>query len=120
MDWLNAVDESVRGQLHELNETNWKRLRTELHARDARLDTRFADLLREIDTRFAQIDTRFIRIDGRFTQTDALFGAQESRFEAKLESRLGEFHSSLVRWMVGLWLSTAAATILTIIGLKLV
>lgn len=57
VDWLNAVDKSVRNQLIELNERNWERLRAELDARDARLDARFAGF----EVRFTQFETRLMK-----------------------------------------------------------
>jgi hypothetical protein len=97
VDWLNAVDDSVRSQLLELNERNWERLRAELDARDARLDVRFA----AIDGQFAEFAAR---LDVRFAQEREYFG-----------DRLAGVETRLTRWMVGLWLTT----LLTIIGLRL-
>lgn len=101
MDWLNAVDDSVRTQLLELNERNWDRLRAEFDARDARLDLRFA----AIDGQFAEFAAR---LDVRFAQERDYFGGPLAAVETRL-----------IRWMVGLWVTTTLTTILTMVGLKL-
>ncbi len=49
VDWFNAVDSTYQNQLRELNELNWQRFRTELHAAiaqsEARLTGNFSEKL---------------------------------------------------------------------------
>jgi hypothetical protein len=46
VDWFNAVDETYRTQLRDINDLNWQRFQ-------AAMDARFAD------QRFAEVDGRF-------------------------------------------------------------
>ncbi len=49
VDWFNAVDSTYQNQLRELNELNWQRFRSELHAAiatsEARLTEKFGEKL---------------------------------------------------------------------------
>ncbi len=105
VEWLNAVDESVRGQLLELNERNWDRLRAELGARDARFDARLASMETQTNSRFVELAAQF---DSRLVQMGA-----------HVESRIGGVETRLMRWMVGLWLTSVLTTVLAMLGLKL-
>lgn len=77
VDWFNAVDDTYRTQLRELNELNWKRF-------EAAMDARFAAFELKMDRRFSAVDARF------------------AEFEVRIERRFAE----QTRWMVGLWLAT--------------
>ena len=77
MDWFNAVDDTYRTQLRELNELSWQRFQ-------AAMDARFAAADLKMEQRFAAVDARF------------------GEFETKLERRF----TDQTRWLVGLWLAT--------------
>jgi hypothetical protein len=57
VDWFNAVDETYRSQLKELNDLNWNRFEAGMDARFAefelRMDRRFSALELKIERRFA-------------------------------------------------------------------
>jgi len=88
VDWFNAVDQTYRNDLRELNELNFARF-------DAKLEQRFAQARAQTDQRFAEFE---VKIERRFTE-----------LEVRLERRLGE----QTRWMFVAW----ATQIVTIIGL---
>ena len=91
VDWFNAVDDTYRTQLHELNELNWKRFEAAMDARFAAADLRMEQRFGAVGERFASLDVRFARFDARFAE-----------FEARIERRFTEH----ARWMLGLWLAT--------------
>jgi hypothetical protein len=88
VDWFNAVDDTYRTQLRDLNELNWNRFQ-------AAMDARFAEFEGKMDRRFAEVDAK---MDRKFAEVDVRF----SSFEAKIERRFTEN----TRWMLGLWLAT--------------
>jgi hypothetical protein len=54
VNWFNAVDETYRGDLRALNETNFARF-------DAKLEQRFAERDARFEARFAQIEVALAR-----------------------------------------------------------
>jgi hypothetical protein len=88
VDWFNAVDDTYRTQLRDLNELNWNRFQ-------AAMDARFAEFEGKMDRRFAEVDAK---MDRKFAEVDVRF----SSFEAKIERRFTEN----TRWMLGFWLAT--------------
>ena len=84
VNWFNAVDDTYRNQLRELNELNWERFRAELRAEGAairaEMDKRFAVLGTEMDKRFTEMDKRFTEMDKRFTDVDKRFTDVDKRF----------------------------------------
>jgi hypothetical protein len=58
VEWLNQVDATYRGDLRELNETNFARF-------DAKVEQRFAQSDGKWEQRFAQIDVRFAAFEAR-------------------------------------------------------
>jgi phosphate uptake regulator len=63
VNWFNAVDETYRNQLRELNELNWERFRSELRAVEASIRA-------EMDKRFSAVDLRFAAVDARLDGID--------------------------------------------------
>jgi len=98
LDWFKSVDQTYRNDLRELNELNFTRF-------DARFEQRLAEFDAKWGSQFATIDGRFIAIDGRFIAMDA-----------KLEQRLAELKSDLIKWMFAFWVPTALGIIGTAVA----
>jgi len=132
VDWLNAVDQSYRADLRELNELNFARF-------DAKLEQRIAEVRSEIGglgAKFESLDAKVggleVRIGGLETKVgalDAKFGVLEAKIEgmdaksaglfAKLEATLDakisaagerQAHFLMLGWvtllvpiLIGLW-----------------
>jgi hypothetical protein len=90
VDWFNAVDDTYRADLRELNERNFARF-------DAKVEQRFAEFDAKWERRFAETDTKWER---RFAETDT-----------KWERRLAELESRLTWRMFAFWAPTALAVI---------
>jgi CRP-like cAMP-binding protein len=88
VDWFNAVDDTYRTQLRELNELNWNRFQ-------AAMDGRFAASDLKMEQRFAGMEARL------------------AEFEVKLERRFGD----QTKWLVGVWLGTVIPIAGMILGL---
>ncbi len=117
VDWFNAVDDTYRTQLRDLNELNWNRFQAAMDARfaasDLKMEERFAALKAAFD---AKMDERFGAVDARFTAMDARFTAMDARFaefEVRVERRLGD----QTKWLVGVWLGTVIPIAGMILGL---
>ncbi|MEX1185002.1 MAG: hypothetical protein WEA80_00245 [Gemmatimonadaceae bacterium] len=135
VDWFNAVDDTYRTQLHELNELNWNRFQAAMDARFAvfelKMEQGFAALKEafdaKIDQRFGAVDARFTAVDARFTAMDdrsaasdlkleqrlASMQTQMAEFEVRVERRLGD----QTKWLVGIWLGTVIPIAGMILGL---
>jgi hypothetical protein len=77
VNWFNAVDATYRGDLRDLNESNFARF-------DARMGERVAELRAEM----AQLETRL-----------------NTRLGQGMD-RLGQVKSDLLKWMLTFWVST--------------
>jgi hypothetical protein len=99
VDWFNAVDTTYRGELKELNETNFARFDAKLEQRLAQVQTHLESRIdRKLDSEvathaFAQLNFRLDRI--------------VAEWDAKLERRLGE----QTRWLLLAWGTLFAAII---------
>jgi len=131
VDWFNAVDETYRNQLKEINELSWERFKAHLDARIAELRTEWrtematlgAGLREELrkglagsDEKFAGIDARFAAIDAKFAAIDAKFAVTDGKIVAMGASLQNEFHHELrelFKWMVIFW----STTMISLIGL---
>jgi len=136
VDWFNAVDETYRNQLKEINELSWERFKAHLDARIADLRTEWhtgmatfaADFREEMKRGFAGVDEKFAGIDGKFAGIDAKFAAIDVRFAAVDEkfavthgkitamgaSLQNEFHREmreLFRWTAVFWITTMISLI---------
>jgi hypothetical protein len=136
VDWFNAVDETYRNDLRELNELNFSRFDAKMGQRlaeyDAKLDRRFADYDVKLEQRFAEFDAKLAKGVAEF---DAKLVQGMAEFDAKLEQRLGEFevkihqgiaalevkmHAqrvNLIKWMVVCWAGTVIPIVGTVIAL---
>ncbi len=81
VDWFNAVDATYRGNLRELNESNFARF-------DAKMGERLAELRGDLRAEMAQVRKEM------------------SQLETKLADRLGQVKSDLLKWMLTFWVST--------------
>lgn len=103
VNWFNAVDETYRNQLRELNELNWERFRSELRAEGAsiraEMDKRFAEMDKRLDARFAAIETRLAALEARFP-------AFEERLDAKFDAKFAEVERRMFKAMFWFWTAT--------------
>jgi len=88
VDWFNAVDDTYRTQLRELNELNWNRFQ-------------------------AAMDARFAASDLKMEQRCAGMEARLAQFEVKVERRFGD----QTKWLVGIWLGTVIPIAGMVLGL---
>ncbi len=119
VNWFNAVDDTYRNQLRELNELNWERFRSELRAEGIAIrsdvEKRLAEMDKKLDTRFAAIDARFAAIDARFERVDANFPTLEQKIDAKF----ARCETRMYKAMFAFWTATViplAALILALDG----
>ena len=113
VEWFNAVDQTYRSDLRELNELNFARFgakieqrfaelhadfRTRLAELDAKLEQRSAEVRADFRTRLAELDAKF---EQRSAQLDAKLGTKIAELDAKLERRLGE----QTRWLIVTWVT---------------
>lgn len=131
---LNVIDSGYQSELRTLNDTNFVRLDARLEqrfaAQEARIDARFAEQDARIAARFAEqdarIDVRFAEQDAkmearfaeqdakweaRFAEQDAKFEARWSKLEIMIERRIADCRHSLLRWMLGLWITTMVGVV---------
>ena len=125
VNWFNAVDETYRNQLRELNELNWERFRSELRAEGAsiraEMDKRFSavDLrFTAVDARLDGIDTRLDGIDGKLGAMKDEFPAMEDRIETKMDAKLAKFETRMYRRLFVFWTATTIPLALLIITLS--
>ena len=76
VDWCNAVDQSYRDQLKEMNESFWERLKTHL---DAELTKVRADM--------------------------STIRAEMSTMRAEMRSEIDKMRADLITWMFVFWLA---------------
>ena len=86
VDWFNKADATYRTDLREVNELNFARF-------DAKVDQRFAEQDAKWERRFADQDTKW------------------ERRIAELRGEMTRMEARLIRWMVGLWVTSLGATI---------
>lgn len=71
VDWFNAVDETYRMQLKELNELNWNRFQAAMDAAFAafelKIEQRFAAADLKMERRFAEVE---VKMEQRFAAAD--------------------------------------------------
>lgn len=91
VDWLNAVDETYRADLRELNELNFGRF-------DAKLEQRVAALDAKLEQRVAEV------------RADLKAGLAEVRSE--MARNADDLKTGLLKWMFGFW----ATTVLGVLG----
>lgn len=79
---------------------------------EAKVDRRFVEIRAEIDQRFDLVDKRFVDVDQRLTKLEATMGIgfQALRSEMALnhnamQAEMAKFRSSLIMWMVTLWVT---------------
>lgn len=123
VNWFNAVDESYRNQLRELNELNWERFRSELRAEGLAIrsdvEKRLSEMDKRLDTRFTAIDARFTAIETRLAGIEARFPAFEEQLHAKFDAKFAQFETRMYKVMFAFWTATViplAALILALDG----
>ena len=110
VNWFNAVDETYRNQLRELNELNWERFRSELRAEGAsiraEMDKRFAEMDKRLEARFAAIESRLSAIDTSLAAVNDRFPTFEERLEAKFDAKFAKFDRRMFKTMFWFWTAT--------------
>lgn len=95
VDWFNAVDDTYRTQLRELNELNWNRFQAAMDARfaesDVKMERRFAAADLKMEQRVAALE---VKMDQRFAAVDLRLASVEARF------------TDQAKWLIGVWLGT--------------
>ena len=130
VDWFNQVDATYRSDLREVNELNFARFDAKLEQRLAafelqierrfvalevrvtRLEAAVSRLESAIREGFAAVDGKFAAVDGKFAAFDAKFAAFDAKFaavDARITTAVGAARESLLRWMIGLWLTQLLA-----------
>ena len=97
VDWLNAVDDSYRAELRQINEQNYARF-------DAKLEQRIGELKAEIAGLKADMDARF-------TVTRADLRAEMLAGFARTRSEIAAARADLIKWMF-VFVATATLAIL--------
>lgn len=100
VDALNVIDTSYRQEFRELFEAHFGRL-------EARFDA--------FESRLSAVESRLEHVVDREALESRLTGF-ESRFEARMDARLAELKSELLRWMFLFWVGTMG-TVLAILKL---
>lgn len=116
VNWFNAVDETYRNQLRELNELNWERFRSELRAEGIAIRSDVEKRLSEMDKR---LDARFTAIETRLAAIEACFPAFEERLDAKFDAKFADVERRMYKAMFAFWTATIiplAALILALDG----
>jgi hypothetical protein len=97
------VDATYRGELRDLNESNFARF-------DAKLEQRLTTLRADLDTKWTE---RWTALDGKIGELRADLRAEMAQvrremgqLETKLADRLGQVKSDLLKWMLTFWVST--------------
>lgn len=94
--WFNAVDDTYRQDLRDLNEVNFQRFDAKVEQRfaeaDLRLERRFAELEVKWEKRFAEFDAKW---EKRFGELDAKWEQRFAALDAKWEQRFGELGSGV-------------------------
>lgn len=115
VNWFNAVDETYRNQLRELNELNWERFRSELRAEGAsiraEMDKRFAEMDKRFDVRLGAVETRLASLEARFP-------AFEGRLDAKFDVKFAQLETRLFKRMFMFWTATTIPLAILIITLS--
>lgn len=116
VNWFNAVDETYRNQLRDLNDLNWERFRSELRGEGAsiraEMEKRFAEMDKRLEARFTAIETRLVALEARFP-------GFEERLDAKFDARFGQLETRMYKAMFAFWTATIiplAALILALDG----
>lgn len=119
VNWFNAVDETYRNQLRELNELNWERFRSELRAEGIAIrsdvEKRLSEMDKNLGSRFSAVEARFVAMDTRFERVEANFPTLEERIDAKF----ARCETRMFKAMFAFWTATIiplAALILALDG----
>jgi hypothetical protein len=122
VDWFNAVDDTYKAQLRELNEVNFQRF-------DAKMGQHLADLRGDLRSEIAQVRTELLteiarlraELRGEIAQlgTDlrAEMASLSDRLTAQIiasERRTTDLIVGQTRWLIGLWAAQVAVLVGTV------
>jgi DNA anti-recombination protein RmuC len=109
VDWFNAVDETYRSDLRELNELNFARFDAKLEQRmaemNAKLEQRMAEMNAKLEQRMAEMNAK---IDRGLAELRADLSIKIAELEAKMERRFGDMERRLgeqTRWLFITWVT---------------
>jgi DNA anti-recombination protein RmuC len=116
VSWFNAVDESYRADLRELNELNFARFDAKLEQRvaqlEAKLEQRMAQLEARLEQRMAQLEAR---VEQRLADVRAELKVGLTELGAALRIEMAQgaatLKSGLLKWMFGFWATTVLAIV---------
>src|SRR5262249_14514589 len=98
--WFNAVDETYRSDLRQLNELNFARFDAKLEQRlaeyDAKWERRFAEFELKWEKRFVELEAKW---DKRFVELEARWERRFADLEVLIERRF----VAQTRWMFVMW-----------------
>jgi hypothetical protein len=95
VDWPNAVDESYRSEIRELNDLNREWFRAEMATFRGEVRDEFAAVRAEFRAGFADVRAEF-----------ATFRVETERRFDQLDARLAEQRAELLKWMFVFWTAT--------------
>jgi hypothetical protein len=119
VNWFNAVDDTYRSDLRELNELNFARF-------DAKLEQRVAELHAKLDTRIekvagelnAKIDKVAGELNAKIDKVASELNARIDKVDARIDLTAAELRETIqraqkeqVRWMFVSWLTLLMAII---------
>lgn len=102
VDWLNAVDETYRADLRELNEINFGRF-------DAKLEQRVAEIDAKLEQRVGALDAK---LEQRVAEVRADLKAGLAEVRSEMARNADDLKTGLLKWMFGFW----ATTVLGVLG----
>ncbi len=109
VEWFNSVDATYRGDLRELNETNFirfdARVEQRMAALESRLEQRMAALESRLEQRMAALESK---LEQRMAALERVVEVRLAQMEATLERRL----AAQTRWFFVAWASMMAAILL--------
>ena len=117
VDWFNQVDATYRSDLREVNELNFARFDAKLEQRlaefELKLERRFAAFELKVERRFAafesKVEHRFAAFEARLTQLEKTVAEGFAAVDGKIATAVGAARDSLLRWMIGLWITQLLA-----------
>jgi hypothetical protein len=92
VNWFNAVDDTYRAELRELNELNFARFDAKVGERLAELDAKWAGRWTELDHRIAALDAK---LDQRLAALDAKLDQRLADVRGELKAGLADLRGEL-------------------------
>ncbi len=120
--WFNAVDDTYRQDLLDLNEVNFQRFDAKVEQRfaeaEVKLEKRFAELEVKLEKRFAELEVKWER---RFAELGSGVDALGTALRAEIRSAIADAQKETIKYLFGFWVANVATTagiILTLLRYK--